>query len=140
MSRPVCFFQRLPGAGPCDGALIRAHLIPKQLVKRGFPHGVSWHPRLECWVGYAPLEEQEALDRGEGWAHRTLRQMQDDPRCWVPCCGGPTGIGGHHGQFDGLRLRLPRESLPLAVVEYAAELGLSWWLDRTYGPDGALAL
>jgi hypothetical protein len=86
------------GSGPCDGRLVRAHLIPKQLLKR---------EHLSQW----------------------------DPRVWVPCCGGPTGIGGHHGMLDHSRtLKIPRGALPIAVEEFARETGLTWWLDREYGP------
>lgn len=57
-----------------------------------------------------------------------------DPRVLVDGCGGPTGIGGHHGQLDYSRtLRIPRDMLPAAVEEFAAEHGLTWWLDREYG-------
>jgi hypothetical protein len=85
-------------AGPCDGWLVRAHLIPKQLLKR---------EHVDPW----------------------------DPRAWVPVCGGPTGIGGHHGQLDHSRtLRIPRDALPVMVEEFAAEHGLTWWLEREYGP------
>lgn len=31
-------------------------------------------------------------------------------------------------------LRIPREGLPGALEEFAAEHGLGWWLDREYGP------
>lgn len=61
----------------------------------------------------------------------------DDP-VWVWGCGGPTGIGGHHGQLDYSRsLRVPRERLPAALEVWAAERGLDWWLDREYGPPSA---
>lgn len=87
----------VPGAGPCDGREVRAHLIPKQLLKR------------------------EGLDP---W----------DSRVWVLMCGGPTGVGGHHGQLDYSRtLRIPREAIPAPVEEFAVEHDLSWWLDREYG-------
>lgn len=94
--------------GPCSGQLIRAHLIPQQLLKR------------------------------EGHAAAIV-----DPRSWVPACGGITGITGHHGAFDTARtLRLPFEALPAGTVALAAELGLTWYLERTYargappGPSG----
>jgi len=58
-----------------------------------------------------------------------------DPRVWVWGCGGPTGCSGHHGALDTARtLRVPREKLPPGLEEFAAEHGLGWWLDRTYGP------
>jgi hypothetical protein len=92
-----CFFA---GDGPCDGRLIRAHLIPQQLLKRE----------------HAP------------------RRYLADPRGWVLVCGGPMGLSGHHGMFDMSRtVRVPRWKLPAEVEEMAAELGLGWWLDRTYG-------
>jgi hypothetical protein len=31
------------------------------------------------------------------------------------------------------KLRIARAELPPAVEEFAAELGLVWWLDREYG-------
>lgn len=103
--RPRCWFASLPDAGPCDGRLVRCHLLPQQLLRR---------------------------EVGSGW-----RKVAADPRSWVWGCGGPVGIGGHHGQLDSSRaLRIPRHRLPAGVEALAAELGLTWWLDRTYGPLG----
>jgi hypothetical protein len=103
-----CFFASLPGAGSCDGRLRRVHLIPRQLLKREFG------PSL-----------------GE--------KLAEDPRTWVPGCGGGMGISGHHGMLDYSRtLRVPRGRLPEGVEEFAAQHGLSWWLDREYG-ERALA-
>jgi hypothetical protein len=34
---------------------------------------------------------------------------------------------------DGPR-PIPRHRLPPALEEFAAEMGLLWWLDYTYGP------
>jgi len=60
-----------------------------------------------------------------------------DRRAWVWGCGGPTGVGGHHGMLDQSRkLRLPRSAIPAGVEELALELGLCWWLDETYGEHG----
>ena len=94
--------------GPCHGQLIRAHLLPRQLLRR------------------------------EGHLAAI-----DDPRSWVPACGGLTGSTGHHGAFDYARtLRLPYDALPAGTIELAEELGLDWYLDRTYrreappGPSG----
>lgn len=57
-----------------------------------------------------------------------------DSRSWVWGCGGLQGNSGHHGMLDVSRtLRLPRGALPGAVEELAEELGLVWWLTRTYG-------
>ena len=77
--------------GPCDGYLVRAHLIPKQTIRRETQGADLW-----------------------------------DDRVWVPVCGGPTGIGGHHGQLDYSRtLRIPRDALPAAVEEFAFEHNLA---------------
>lgn len=92
---------------PCEGRLIRAHLVPKQLIRR------------ECG-SLSP----------KGW-----RFIADDPRCWVWACGGITGCSAHHGAFDVARtIRIPRSGLPPELELFAAEFGLLWWLTRTYGP------
>ena len=57
-----------------------------------------------------------------------------DRATWVWACGGPTGIGGHHGELDYSRkLRIPREALPPLTEGFALAFGLGWWLDREYG-------
>jgi hypothetical protein len=116
---PECFFRGWPGAGPCDGALIRAHLIPRQKIKQAV-RGNHYFPESHK---VSAVEQQQ----------RAIRDWLDDPRSWVPCCGGPMGLSGHHGMLDVSRkLRISRDVLPAAVEEFAAELGLMWWLDRTY--------
>jgi hypothetical protein len=44
---PECWFASLPGAGPCDGRLVRCHLIPKNKLRDEFRYGVvlEWHER-----------------------------------------------------------------------------------------------
>lgn len=105
---PGCWIaMNVPGCGPCDGYLVRAHLIKKQTIRRevGPEHVYIW-----------------------------------DDRVWVPACGGPTGVGGHHGQLDFSRsLRIPRDAIPVMVEEFAAEHGLLWWLSREYGPREEMA-
>jgi hypothetical protein len=57
-----------------------------------------------------------------------------DGRAWVWGCGGPMGLSGHHGMFDkSKRIRVPRCNIAEATEQLAAELGLSWYLDRSYG-------
>lgn len=92
---------------PCQGRLVRVHLIPRQLLER-------------------------ELGRGGAAARRAIA----DERSWVWGCGGPMGNAGHHGMLDaGHRpLRVPRLSLPAGLEELADELGLGWWLEREYGP------
>ena len=117
---PACFFKGWPGAGPCDGALIRAHLIPKQLLRREV-----WNQRVAL---RASVEAQGRVFPA------SLRELVWDARCWVPSCGGLHGNGGHHGMLDHSRkLRIPRDRLPVEVEEFAREFGVLWWLDREYG-------
>lgn len=104
-NEPRCFFADR-NAGPCSGSLIRAHLVPKQLLKRSFPHGK---------------------------AGRTTQELIDDQRSWVPCCGGEQGNGGHHGQLDQARtLRIPVDELPAGFSEFMDELGMAWWVRKHY--------
>lgn len=97
--KPQCFFRTFPDAGPCDGSLIRAHLVKQQVLER------------------------------EGHARR-----RHDSRSWVWCCGGPTGIGGHHGMLDSSkRLRIPPNMLPPGFVALMKEIGMEWYVDKHYG-------
>jgi hypothetical protein len=97
--KPKCWLARLEGAGPCDGALRKCHLVRRQTIRREAGADYEW-----------------------------------DDRVWVWGCGGPMGNAGHHGMLDHSRsLRIRRDQLPRGVEEFAAEVGLSWWLDREYG-------
>lgn len=123
----VCFFAGWPDAGACDGQLVRGHIVPRQLLKRTYPHGA-----LLDEDGWRPMTRYE--DRYD-LRHRTLQDLIDDQRSWVPVCGGATGVGAHHGRLDIARtLRIPRERIPEGTEQYAAELGLGWYLDRAHGP------
>lgn len=117
-----CFFA---DRGPCDGELVRAHLIPRQLLKREFPNGV-----VLDGGGWRKLGRNE--DRYD-LVHRGPRQLVDDERSWVPACGGACGVSGHHGQLDGLTLRIARERLPEGFEVFCDELGLGWYVERQYG-------
>jgi hypothetical protein len=89
---------------PCEGRLIRAHLIPRQLFLRVL----------------LPSQAVKAIY---------------DPRSYVLACGGPTGVGGHHGELDHSRtLKIPRWAIPETTEALAAEYELTWWLTREYGP------
>lgn len=57
-----------------------------------------------------------------------------DPAFWVPGCGGPTGIGGHHGRLDAGLLRLDRRDLPARLERRAlADERIAVKLDLLYG-------
>jgi hypothetical protein len=96
---------------PCDGHLVRAHLISKQRIRR-------------------ELSMMTADDRYE---------IIWDQRVWVPACGGISGLGGHHGALDGRILSVPRSALPEGLEAFAAEYGLTWSLDRDFGLREAAA-
>ena len=115
-----CFFAGRPGAGPCDGRLVRAHLIPKQVLRREVVSARSKGP-----TGRWPIDTAQRAE---------LARILWDERVIVPVCGGAMGNAGHHGALDTARtLRIARAELPAAVEEFAAELGLTWWLEREYG-------
>ncbi len=107
---PGCWFARnVVGCGPCDGQLVRVHLLPRSLLKREF-RSLKLDPPV------------------------ALRALVEDPRSWVWGCGGPMGNGGHNGMLDQSRtVRIARDVLPDGLEEFAAEVGLEWWLCRTYG-------
>jgi hypothetical protein len=100
---------------------------------------------VSCWLAiFGQMEHDDPMLLCEGPFVRChlipkqkIRQAGGDVwdrRAWVWGCGGPTGSGGHHGMLDCSRtLRLARSVIPAHVEELADELGLSWWLDRTYG-------
>jgi hypothetical protein len=54
--RKQCFFHGWPEAGPCDGRLIRAHLIRRQVLKRELNAGrrLLEDPRLWVWCCGGP--------------------------------------------------------------------------------------
>lgn len=117
-----CFFA---DRSSCDGYLIRAHLIPRQLIKREFPYGALFDDGR--WRRATRYEDRYDL------AHRTVDELINDERTWVPCCGGLQGNSGHHGQLDHSRtLRITREQLPAMVRHFAEELRLTWWIEREY--------
>lgn len=111
-------------------------------------------PRLEreenpaCFLAaHGHLEKGGALPPCEGLLVRChLIDQQElnrrglevgDPATYVAGCGGLTGLGGHHGMFDGgspNKLRLRFADLPPNTVRFAEEHGLVPWLERKYGP------
>lgn len=82
-----CWLAKLLGLTDCDGPIQRAHLIPKQRLKRaGLDHAAIWDPRvwrLMCWMHHhrfdtyfvritriqVPAETEEyALEHGFVWS------------------------------------------------------------------------
>ena len=115
---PECFFAHLGG---CEGRLVKAHLVPKQTLARE----------------YQSATYRAIVGPPGGWTvgilQRSLHEVLWDSRCWRWMCGGPTGIGGHHGQFDAKQIRLDEH--PADLLEYLREYDLEWMADR-YAPVG----
>ena len=84
---------------PCEGALVRAHLIPKQTLLRELPS-----------------EQSAAL-------------LWDDRVWVPACGGLDHGADAHHGDFDNYRLAVPRSALPQDFKDLLEELGLGWYID-----------
>lgn len=120
---PQCFFA---DQGPCSGRLVRGHLLPRALMRRELRFGLVFEDG--AWRKLQRTEDRYELP------YRSLTDLVNDPRSWVPMCGGITGSGAHHGRVDYSRtLRIPRSMIPAATEEFAAEIGLLWYLDREYG-------
>jgi hypothetical protein len=139
---PRCWFAEVlgPPAGACDGQLVRAHLVPKQAVRREFPRGAYRKAEGHPWL---PLLERNVHDVRTVALDGQVMPLDGllwDERLWVPACGGPTGIGGHHGAYDCGRIAVPPEKLPPGLREYLAELGLEWMIERYFGTGRALTL
>lgn len=128
MRRGACWFYPIPGSGPCEGRLVRCHLIPKQLFRQHFPRGAYFHDGQ--WVEAGQAHARLDLPPLATLPYRTRRALQDDPRASVYGCGGMVGLGGHHGAYDGHKLRVSYSRLPPGARQYARELGLDWWLRK----------
>jgi hypothetical protein len=91
---PECFFAHLGG---CQGRLVKAHLVPKQAIRREVP---------------------KADECGVPW----------DDRAWRWMCGGPTGIGGHHGAYDAYQIRL--HAWPEDFLRFLCEYDIEWMAEK----------
>ncbi len=110
-----CFFARFdPKERPCEGRSQKAHLIAKQTLRREFR-----------------AAREPGVRRGETIWPDALNGIWD-ARVWVPACER------HHHLFDHHMISVPRESLPESFLSLAEELGLSWAVDRRYGPQEKL--
>ena len=103
MPDPKCYFHQL---GDCDGQLVKAHLIPKQTLKREL---------------YYRLREQ---GMNKPAAREQATRIAWDNRAWRPVCGGPTGIGGHHGMVDAKQISWGE--WPEDLMEFLREHDLEW--------------
>lgn len=95
--------RELSGGRPLDGH----HVLPKQLLKREFQFGTA--------------------GRTSDGGHRSLAELLWDPRVGVPV------RRWHHDQWENARLSVPRAVLPAEVETFAEEVGLQWWIERSFG-------
>lgn len=130
-----CFFREVAPQFECGGRLQRCHLIPKQRLKREFPHGalvVVGEPSVAAAasVPLLPLVRELTVAQRPGEllvVFRSLGTIEWDERCWVPGCVD------HHQRLDGRAFHLLRSDLPEAAEEFAAEYGIGWMLDADFG-------
>lgn len=120
----------------CDGPMDGHHLaVPKRMLKREFPKQAIWG---RPWRQTVREQEAEPLrwhpfDPRNDDLNRTapricdLGDLLNDGRNGVPACRH------HHDLLENHILRLRREELPPQAEEFAQELGLGWWLDRSFG-------
>jgi hypothetical protein len=87
---------------PCDGRLIRAHLLPRQLLLRTLN----------------PVEAVAAIDDPRSWVYA--------------CGGITGSSGHHGALDVARTIRVPYEHLPVGLLELADECGLGYWLEREY--------
>jgi hypothetical protein len=105
MSEPECFFAHLGG---CEGRLVKAHLVPKSVLKREW-QTARYHGRLSTEVH--------------------IGDMIDDCRCWRWMCGGlGYGNSGHHGMYDQYQIRL--HAWPEDFLEFLREHDIEWMADK----------
>lgn len=137
MSGPSCFLARFSDR-PCEGALVRAHLIEQQKLAKMLPRGAWYDTDAGSWFPIARYGYGSTHDMASR-PQRSLESLQDDPAGWVWACGGDMGLEGHHGDLDGRRrvhrpLRVPRGALPVETERFAVDFGLEAYLERKYGP------
>jgi hypothetical protein len=86
----------------CEGRLVKAHLVPKQTLKRELHLDKTFpNPLTPIW----------------------------DSRCWRWMCGGwGYGSSGHHGAYDAYQIRL--HAWPEDFLEFLREYDIEWMADR----------
>ena len=118
MDRERCLRLSIGAPGTVNG-FDGHHVLPKQVLKRE----VRW-----------PIDVPNVRGGGvhpvmHGSYRVTLDEVLVDVRVGVPL------RRWHHDQWENRRLHVPRRLIPVGVEEVALELGLDWWLDRTFGTN-----
>lgn len=100
----MCFLAQFAPETVCEGRLIRAHLLPRSLLKREF--GKTLGKKL----------------------------AEDPRSFVLACGGSMGNSGHHGAFDTARTLRVPRSAIPYGTEVMARELGLDWYLEREYGP------
>ncbi len=136
---PACFLARHgvmengDPMTPCEGRLVKAHIFPRSLLKRRFPHGAMCHGARGAWSKWESAPTPKRRPVGKGHRFVSLAALIEDSRTWVWACGGLMGNAGHHGELDfSRRLRVPFDALPEGTLEFAREFELLAWLEGVY--------
>lgn len=92
----------------------------------------------DCWLAaFSDVPCDGRMEKAHLVRQQTIKREirgAEDPKAilWDSRVLRP-GCYRHHTMLDQAKtLRIPREAIPVETEQYAAELGLTWWLDRTY--------
>ena len=87
---------------PCDGHLVKAHLVERQLIRKEFPYGAAITP--DGNLVPAPRRDLWPTEAGIYVGMVPKRDLMVDPRSYVWACGGAMGNSGHHGMLDNYQI------------------------------------
>ena len=118
---PGAGLQWRRGLGPCI-------VCPYEARLAGAVCTCESAPTTHCMVHgicRGPIEGHHAVEK-QALKRRGLHRYLDDIRNRVPVCHE------RHEQHTSRVKPIPRGVLPASVFEFAAELGLTWWVDKHY--------
>ena len=134
---PTCWLAQFTDT-PCDGALVRCHVLQRQWLRQEYPEGAVWLEGTFTAVS-ARVLRRDHIAVEPAVLTMSLPRLENHPRLWEWGCGGAMGNGGHHGSFDGYKLPVPRIGVCLDTRLFIARLGLTakWERDRRFSevPD-----
>lgn len=132
MADPACWFAQFTDT-PCDGALVRCHVLTQQRLRQEYPEGAIWLEGREKAVSRQSWE-RDALGSAPNAPAivraMSLAELQRDDRLVEIGCGGAMGPDGHHGEFDGYKLKVPFARLRPETIAFVDELRLLAHLER----------
>lgn len=131
-TNPACFLAQFTDT-PCEGALVRCHILQRQWLRQEYPEGAVWLPGAPTAVSARDLR-RDHVAYDDTARFTDLATLENHEALWVWGCGGALGNGGHHGMFDGYKLAVPRLRVPIEARLLIAHLGLfpKWERDRRF--------